>query len=62
MRNFRAEADGEGLGMHAEPAADPIMAHLMDEDERPDDDQEGEDRENEAREEFIQSVLRPAGL
>ena len=43
--HLAAEADREGLRLHAEPAADEIMAELVDEDERPDDEQEGQDRE-----------------
>src|SRR5207253_4566655 len=47
--NLPAEADREGVGFHPEPAADEIMAELMDEDQRPDDGQERQDRENEGR-------------
>src|SRR5690606_7139489 len=46
--HLAAEADREGLGLHPEPAADEIVAIFVDEDQRPDDQQEGEDGEKEA--------------
>ena len=47
--DLAAEADREGLRLHAEPAADEIMAELVDEDQRPDDEQEAQDRPEECR-------------
>src|SRR3546814_2441499 len=41
------EADREGVGLHAEPASDEIVAQLVDEDERPDDEQEAQYRHQE---------------
>src|SRR5262249_27872882 len=46
---FAAEADREGIRLHPEPAADEIMAELVNEDQRPDDRQENQNREEEGR-------------
>src|SRR5262249_22038701 len=46
---FTAEADREGVRLHPEPAADEIVAELVDEDQRPDDGEKGQDREKEGR-------------
>src|SRR5690606_11727400 len=44
---FTAETDREGLRFHPEPAAGEIMAELVNEDQRPDDEQKGQDGEEE---------------
>ncbi len=45
---FGTEADREGLRLHSEPAADQIMAKLMDEDQRSDDRHKGQHCQQEA--------------
>src|SRR6185436_15849730 len=43
-----AEADRKGVRLHPEPAPGEIVAELVDEDQRADDEQECQDRERDA--------------